>query len=39
MPFNIPLYVQKLKKLLDKYPYKNDTMQIFYSKIHPKDIL
>ena len=32
MPFNIPLYVQKLKKLLDKYPYKNDTIANFLLK-------
>ena len=32
MPFNIPLYVQKLKKLLDKYPYKNDTIATFLLK-------
>ena len=29
MPFNIPMYVQKLKKLLDKYPYKNETTASF----------
>ena len=32
MPFNIPMYVQKLKKLLDKYPYKNDTTASFLLK-------
>ena len=32
MPFNIPLYVQKLKKLLDEYPYKNDTIANFLLK-------
>lgn len=32
MPFNIPLYVQKLKKLLDKYTYKNDTIANFLLK-------
>ena len=32
MPFNIPLYVQKLKKLLDKYPCKNETTANFLLK-------
>ena len=32
MPFNIPMYVQKLKKLLDKYPYKNETTASFLLK-------
>ena len=32
MPFNIPLYVQKLKKLLDEYPYKNDIIANFLLK-------
>ena len=32
MPFNIPLYVQKLKNILDKYPNKNETIATFLLK-------
>ena len=32
MPFNIPLYVKKLKKILDSYPNKNETIAKFLLK-------